>query len=415
MRRILLIGNPNVGKSVIFSRLTGAKVIVSNYPGTTVEFAEGIMRLEGEETEVIDVPGTYTLDPSSEAEKVSMKMIEDSDRKDTVIINVLDSTNLERNLNITLQLLKRKFPMVGALNFWDETIHTGVQIDSAKLSRLLGFPCVPVCGITGEGIKKLVEKLPEAKVTDFDFKNEEKWQVIGNIIEKVQKTTHRHHSLAERLGELSVKPLTGLPLAAAAALAAFFLIRFIGEGIIENISEPLFEKMWSPLMMRLSVILGSGGIFHDILIGKLIEGQIDFGQSFGILTTGLFVPLGAVLPYVFAFYLILSVLEDSGYLPRLAVLADNAMHRVGLHGFGIIPMLLGLGCNVPGALSLRIMETKRERFIAMTLMAIAVPCMAQMAMVSGLLGEYGVAGFVPFIGTLVLVWIIIGAVLNKIL
>ncbi|MBA3064893.1 ferrous iron transporter B, partial [bacterium] len=140
---------------------------------------------------------------------------------------------------------------------------------------------------------------------------------------------------------------------------------------------------------------------------------IDFGESFGILTTGLFVPLGAVLPYVFAFYLVFSILEDSGYLPRLAVLMDNIMHKIGLHGYGIIPMFLGIGCNVPGVLSARIMETKRERFLAATIMAIAVPCMAQIAMVAGLLGKEGAKGFFPVFGTLFIVWVILGMFLNK--
>ncbi|MGM0442500.1 MAG: FeoB small GTPase domain-containing protein [Elusimicrobiota bacterium] len=413
MKKILLMGNPNVGKSVIFSRLTGAKVIVSNYPGTTVEFAEGTMMIDGEDIEVIDVPGTYTLAPDSEAEKVAVKLINESSADDTVIVNVIDSTNLERNLNLTLQLLKKRIPMVVALNFWDETSHTGVEIDPEKLSEMVGVKCIPTCGITGEGINKLVGALKKAKIPKFDCQKGEKWQKIGEIVDEVQKMFHRHHRLSEILGELSVKPLTGFPIAGIIAFFTFTIIRFIGEGLIGNVAEPLFETLWKPLMMKLSVILGSGGVFHDIVIGRLIDGGIDFNQSFGLLTTGLFVPLAAVLPYVFSFYLVLSVLEDSGYLPRLAVLLDNAMHKVGLHGFGIVPMLLGVGCNVPGALSSRIMGTKRERFIAMTLMAITIPCMAQIAMVSGLIGKFGAAGFMPVFGTLFLVWIILGIILNK--
>jgi ferrous iron transport protein B len=168
-------------------------------------------------------------------------------------------------------------------------------------------------------------------------------------------------------------------------------------------------------MMKLSLVLGSKGIIHDILIGKLVDGHIDFGESFGILTTGFYVPLAAVLPYIIAFYLVLSVLEDSGYLPRLAVLVDNAMHRVGLHGYGIMPMILGLGCNVPGALSTRIMETKRERFLALTIMAIAVPCMAQIAMIMGLVGKEGPLGLSMVFGTLFLVWLILGLFMNKVM
>jgi ferrous iron transport protein B len=164
----------------------------------------------------------------------------------------------------------------------------------------------------------------------------------------------------------------------------------------------------------LSNALGPGFI-HDVLIGKLIEGEVSYVQSMGLLTTGLFVPFAMVLPYVFAFYLVLGFLEDSGYLPRLATLLDNIMHKLGMHGLAIIPMLLGLGCNVPGALSTRILETKRQRFIAATLMAIAIPCMAQIAMVFGLLGAYGIKGLGILFLTLFVTWLLLGFFLNKIM
>jgi ferrous iron transport protein B len=149
------------------------------------------------------------------------------------------------------------------------------------------------------------------------------------------------------------------------------------------------------------------------LEAKLVDDQIDFVESLGLLTTGLFVPIAAVLPYVFSFYLVLSFLEDSGYLPRLAVLVDNVMHRLGLHGLAIIPMMLGLGCNVPGAMATRVLETKRERFLAATLMAIAVPCTAQTAMVVGLVGRHGAKGLGLVFGTLLVVWLTLGFLLNR--
>jgi ferrous iron transport protein B len=144
-----------------------------------------------------------------------------------------------------------------------------------------------------------------------------------------------------------------------------------------------------------------------------VNGSVDFRQSFGALSTGLYIPLAQVLPYVFAFYLVLGLLEDSGYLPRLGVLVDNVMHRVGLHGLSVVPMLLGLGCTVPGVLALRLLETRKERFIAATLLAICVPCMAQLAMISGLLGAYGLVGFVPVFGTLFLLWVLLGTLLKR--
>jgi len=386
IEKILLIGNPNVGKSVIFSRLTGAQVIISNYPGTTVGFTQGKMKLAEETITIIDVPGTYTLEPTCKAEDVACRMLEEGG----LVINVIDATNLERNLYLTLQLMEKDIPVIVALNMWDDTKHRGIHIDIKKLEEQLGVPVVSTCGLTGEGIKELISRLAEAKVVKTPFSSDgQRWERIGKIVEGVQKLTHRHHTLLEILEDLSIKPLTGLPIAIGILYCAFWVVRFIGENLIGYLFEPLFERLWLPLMMKLSVFLGEGTFLHHILIGNLIGGTIDFGQSFGLLTTGFFVPVGMVLPYIFSFYLALGILEDFGYLPRLAVLMDNFMHHLGLHGYAIIPFILGLGCNVPGALSTRILEERREKFIAATLMAIAIPCMAQIAMIVGLVGQRG--------------------------
>jgi len=407
--KLLLMGNPNVGKSVFFSRLTGANVISSNYPGTTIGFTKGSMSVEGERVEIIDAPGTYSLKPASKAEEVAVELLKEGD----IVINVINATNLERSLNLTLQLLKKKIPIIIALNLWDEAKHTGIKIDVEKLEQILGIPCVPTCAKTGEGFNKLVSKIKEAKIGKYEYDDKERWHEVGNITSMVEEVTHRHHRFRERLADISISTRTGIPVAVIVLFATFYVIRFIGEGLINYVFEPLFVNLWAPVMLKLSNLLGSDGFIHNILIGRLVDGNIDFGTSFGLLTTGLFVPFGAVLPYVFAFYLAISFLEDSGYLPRLAVVVDNIMHRLGLHGMAIIPMMLGLGCNVPGALSTRIMDTKRERFIAATLMAIAVPCMAQIAMVVGLIGKHAPAGLGIVFATLVIVWIILGIILNK--
>jgi ferrous iron transport protein B len=416
IKRILLMGNPNVGKSVIFSRLTGVRVIASNYPGTTVEFCRGCIGSGTTRIEVVDVPGTYGLEPTSPAEKVAVQMLEDAIRaKDSIVIDVVDATNLERNLNLTLELVKQDIPLIIALNLWDEAKHIGITIDSEKLEHILGVPVITTVAITGEGIKELVTRLKDASNSDYTFDDEERWHEVGSIVTQVQVIKHKHHTLGERLGDLTIHPWTGIPIAVAVLLALFFVIRLIGEGIIGAITDPLFEAIWKPLMMQLSGLLGPGSMLHKIVIGQLIEGTIDFGQSFGILTTGLYVPFGAVLPYIFAFYLVLSVLEDSGYLPRLAIMFDNTLHIIGLHGMSIVPMFLACGCNVPGVLATRILETRRERFIAATLMSISIPCMAQTAMVFGLLGKYGVAGLLPVFITLFLVWLGVGNILRYVI
>jgi len=412
IEKILLVGNPNVGKSAIFSRLTGAKVIISNYPGTTVEFTQGKMKFGEESAMIIDVPGTYTLEPTCKAEEVAVQMLKEGD----LVINIVDATNLERNLYLTLQLLEKDKPVIVALNMWDDTKHRGIYIDVKKLEEHLGVPVVPTCGLTGEGIKELINRLPEAKALKTPLSSDsQRWEKIGKIVEGIQKLTHRHHTLLERLEDLSIKPLTGLPIALGIIYCTFWVIRFMGENLIGHIFEPLFEKLWLPLMMKLSAFLGERTFLHHILIGNLIDGKIDFGQSFGLLTTGLFVPIAMVLPYIFSFYLILGLLEDLGYLPRLAVLIDNFMHHLGLHGYAIIPFILGLGCKVPGALATRLLEEKREKFIAATLMAIGVPCMAQIAMIVGLVGQRGGKFVMIVFSTLFVLLIIKGLVLNRVL
>lgn len=412
MKNILLMGNPNVGKSAVFSRLTGIQVIASNYPGTTVEFTQGNMKIGDEKAIVIDVPGTYDLNAASKAEKIASEMLKQGD----IVINVIDATNLERNLHLTLHLLERNIPMIIALNIWDDAKHKGINIDVKKLENILGIPVVPTVGITGEGIKELVLRIPEAASKKRSKTSEkEKWIELGNIIEKVQTLEHRHHTFLEILGDASVKPSTGIPIALFMIFITYISIRFIGEGLIVYLLDPLFERLLRPLLMQLSAILQPSYFIHTILIGKLFDNQIDFIQSFGLLTTGFYVPIVMVMPYVFSFYLILGFLEDFGYLPRLAVLLDSLMHRMGLHGWAIIPALLGFGCNVSGIMATRVLEDRREKLIASTLISIGVPCAALQAMIFGLLGERGgrYVGIVYL--TLFLVWIILGWILNKLL
>jgi ferrous iron transport protein B len=167
------------------------------------------------------------------------------------------------------------------------------------------------------------------------------------------------------------------------------------------------------VILRLSDLLGNTGFLHDIVIGEIVSGEVNFVESFGLLTTGLYVPFAMVLPYIVSFYLVLGLLEDIGYLPRLAVLMDTIMHHLGLHGYAIIPTMLGFGCNVPAILATRILESKRERFIAATLISIAIPCVALQAMIFGLVGQHGAQYVAIVYGTLFLVWVVLGIILNR--
>ncbi len=413
IKKIYLIGNPNVGKSVVFSRLTGVHVISSNYPGTTVEISKGYLRLGDEKIEVVDLPGAYSLKPTSNSEEVAVSLLKEYPKGEIVVINILDTTNLERNLLLTLQLIEEGFPVIACLNMCDEAGHKGVHVDTEKLEELLNVPVVPTCAITGLGIKSLIDRVKDAAPTSrARLANQERWAEIGTIVQQVQHLEHRHHTLREMLEDASVRPLTGLAMAEGIIYIAFKIVRFLGEFIINRITDPIFINLYQPILEKLTLYLQEKGFWFHLLIGDLIKGKIDFKQSLGVLTTAPYIEFGMVLPYVISFYFILSLLEDIGYLPRLAILLDNLLHRLGLHGFAVIPILLGFGCNVPGILATRSLESKRERFIAATLISIGVPCVPLQAMIFGLLGKFGgfyVVGVYLVLFSLVL---ILGIILN---
>jgi ferrous iron transport protein B len=407
MKKILLVGNPNVGKSVIFSRLTGIDVIASNYPGTTVEYTKGCIKLGDEKVEVIDVPGTYSLEPTSKAEEVAVEMIKQGS---DIIVNVVDSTNLERNLNLTLQILKRNIPVIVVLNFWDETKHRGISIDIKKLEEILGVPVVATCGRTGEGIKELVSRLQEAKCKTYEFVEEEKWHEIGNIISRVQKLSHKHHTFLDRLAEISIHPLTGIPFVLVILYLTFKTVRFIGEGLV-SLFDSIFNNYYLPFITNIISKIFPIKLLQDLFLGTTPKVM----ESFGLLTTGLYIPFVAVLPYIFAFYLVLSFLEDIGYLPRLAVLLDVTLHKIGVHGYTAIPILLGFGCKVPGMLATRILEIDREKIIATVLILMIAPCMPQTAMIVSLVGRHGTQYLMLIFLILFIIAIVNGFILNKIL
>lgn len=412
MKKITLMGCPNVGKSVVFSRLTGVNVISSNYPGTTVDFIKGTTFVGGEKFELIDVPGTYSLEPTSKAEAVAQTMLQEGD----IVITVVDATHLERNLYLTLEILETKKPAVIALNMWDETRHLGIDIDVTKLERVLGVSIVPTCAICGTGIKELASAVGVAKPSKTlkQMSEEERWLKVGEIIRDVQVVHHRHHTMWERMTDTTVRPTTGIPLAILVILLMFLFIIEVGNVIIDYLMDPLFYAYYGPWIVGAVNSFAPSGLLHDLLVGTSTIESLDFEQSLGLLTTGLYVPFGMVLPFVITFYFMLSILEDTGYLPRLAVLVDTGLHKLGLHGSAIVPTILGCGCNVPGALATRILETEKQRFIAMTLMAISIPCMAQSAMIFAILGRYGMKWILIVYSTLLVLYIFLGLVLKRI-
>ncbi|MDD5060048.1 MAG: FeoB small GTPase domain-containing protein, partial [Candidatus Omnitrophica bacterium] len=222
IKKIYLIGNPNVGKSVVFSRLTGVQVISSNYPGTTVELAKGYLGLDSQKVEVIDLPGTYSLDPTSKAEEVAVSLLKEHPKDEFAVINIIDSTNLERNLLLTLQLIEEGLPVIVAMNMCDDAAHRGIHIDAVKLEQLLGVPVVSTCAVTGSGIKLLIQRIKEIKPPSRNkLEHKERWLEIGKIVEEAQRLEHRHHNFREILEDASVRPATGLIMAAVIVYLAF--------------------------------------------------------------------------------------------------------------------------------------------------------------------------------------------------
>ena len=409
-KTMVLVGNPNVGKSVIFSQLTGTRVVISNYPGTTVEYTRGRLHLEGRNWEVLDAPGTYSLEPSCRAEEVTAGLVDSAD----VVVNVIDATNLERNLYLTGQLLERGVPLIVVLNLIDEAAQKGVALDIPRLEKALGVPVIPTVAISGKGLPELVAALPGAgRGRGKPLSPDERWVWIGSIVERVQRVRRRRRTWLEALELASIRPLTGVPIAAVGLYLAFKVIIGCGKWLEDLLERFIFEPLYLPLLNTVSRWLGGSGFWHDLFIGNLYEGQIHFEESMGLLSTGIFVVFGVVMPYLFMFYLGLGFLEDCGYLPRLAVMSDRMMHRLGLHGFAVIPMLLGFGCNVPAVLAARNLESRRERLIVSTMLAISIPCAAQMSMIIGLVGRYGGAYLGVILAALFLIWVVIGLFMDR--
>lgn len=405
--KILLMGNPNVGKSVIFSRLTGIEVVSANYPGTTVKYTEGRMKLGEQMATLVDAPGVYSLDPTSHVEEVTRQIFAQGA---DVIVNVIDSTNLERNLNLTLQILEWGLPTVVALNLWDVATHKGIEIDTQSLEKELGVSVVPTVAVSGQGIYELVEALAGARAPPpIHFQSaDQRWARIGEIAGKTQKVLHRHPSIFDKLEDISIKPLTGIPIALLVLYLSFSLVIRVGELLQLKITDPIFLA-YSQFISSVVESHISSALLRDVLIGTSPE----LLKSFGILTTGLYIPLGVVLPFLIPFYLVLGILEDIGYLPRLSVILDALMHRIGLHGAAILPCVLGMGCSVPAVLSVRILESPKQRYLAATLMTMAIPCASQSAMIFGMLAPYGLKYILMVYLTLFSTFVITGFVLHR--
>jgi ferrous iron transport protein B len=404
MKKVILAGNPNVGKSLLFSRITRIGIATANYAGTTVETKLGKFNYSGREYEIVDGPGIYSLEEFSKSDQIALELVEDGD----ILINVIDATNLERNLNLTLQLIKTRKPMIICLNFWEDTVHKGIKIDIHKLEKLLDVPVVTVSALRNEGISELLNSIDAARISKLTVPQDEQWNYIGNILCTVQKLQHRHHTPLERISDFTLHPVGGIVAAVFVLLSTLLIVRFMGEGLIDYIFEPFYSKLYNPFIQDIV-----NKIPYDIVRGLLIGHSADPLQSFGILTSGVYIALIQVFPYFFTFYLVFGFLEDFGYLPRLAVVLDKFFHKLGLHGYSSIPVMLGLGCKVPAFMATRGLTNRREKILTISLIFMSVPCLSQSAMIVSLGMRYGVLTVVAIYTILISIALGTNYMMNK--
>ncbi len=471
--RMALMGQPNCGKSTIFNYVAGYKAVTSNFPGKTVEYTVTKFNLEGQTVELVDLPGTYSLTSLDQAELEAKKYLLEEEVE--VVINVIDASLLGRSLELTLQLLELKLPLVVCLNMLDEAERKGIRIDTEKLAEILGVPVVPAIALKGKGIKELFSvaytvgeekrvgktlnfskdveevitpltrqikleqntkklKVPERflalkylendyyfienyekqnpelfrKIISFQKMLEEKrgkpadvviaserHHISMNIYESVVTLSEPQSNIIDLLDNILMHPLWGYVFLVLILYLFFNLVFTVGK-IVE---EPLLDYFYSiiPLVER---SLDSGTLLFSVLKG------IIQGLAGGI---------AIVLPYLFPFLFGLAILEDLGYLPRIAFLLDAFLHKIGLHGKAIIPFILGYGCTVPAIMATRILESERDRFIT-SVLATMIPCAARMTIIFALVAFYisPRAAFSVYILN-ILVIIISGKILSRLL
>jgi ferrous iron transport protein B len=416
------VGNPNVGKSVLFSKLTGKFVVISNYPGTTVEITRGEMGLDGDKFTVIDSPGVNELAPRTEDARVTCDVIRD--HPDAVIVQVADAKNLRRALLVTYQLAQQQRRVVLVLNMMDELDQCGGHIDARKLSELLGIPVVPTIATANTGIHLVQKSVGAASVPRLSG---DPLPAINELLAQTYSHVRpRRASLLQQLGWWATHPFKGLALVALALYITFWFVGLFGAGTCVDVLETgVFNRFVSPWAIRaVDAVLpfphqhetekselkleipftpahgvevwsnerevlsanyktettGVVRFVHDFLVGPY--GLITMAFSYGF---------AIVLPIVTTFFLLFGVLEDSGYLPRLAVMVNRLFRGMGLNGKAALPMVLGLGCDTMATMTTRILETRKERVITTLLLALAVPCSAQLGVLLAMMASISAA------------------------
>jgi len=475
-RKVALVGNPNVGKSVLFNALTGAYVTVSNYPGTSVEVARGSVVINDVSCQIIDTPGMYSILPITEEERVAREIL--LHESPDVVLHVLDARNLERMLSMTIQLIEAGLPVVLVINIMDEAERMGISIDIPLLQEKLGIPVVGAAAAKKRGLPELKEIIVgyerskraifgygkrleadlmeiialmagsytiskkslallllqrdeevagivretegaeyaaiEEKVREKMFARRDSFHlelslerkaVVKGLLDGVfHASANRTPVFGERLSGWAVRPLTGVPLLVAALY--FGLYKFVGEfgagTLVDFLEGTVLEGYFNPWMVSLVNKVVPWEILRELFVGE-----------YGIITLGLRYAVGIILPIVTTFFLFFSILEDSGYFPRLALLVDRLFKKIGLTGRAVIPMVLGFGCDTMATMVTRTLETVRERVIATLLLALAIPCSAQLGVILALLSKFPGA-LAVWSACMLLIFLLVGLLASRV-
>ena len=476
VERIILIGNPNVGKSVIFNYLTGKYVTVSNYPGTTVEVATGMMSIHGKKFQAVDTPGINSLIPTSEDEKVTRDILLHG--PPAHLVQVIDTKNLRRGLLISLQFLEMGVPFVVVLNMWDEAKSRGIDINLRKLSEHLGMPVLKTVATRRKGLEKIKENL-QPRVTSFpaitypeaiedgvsritsslpetpiskrslalmllsgdeslaewlhqNLPEEEISRIekirhevqarfrdpIGYLINQARlrkedeilsrgRTSQEEtpKTFSASLGNLVIHPFWGIPILLFILFLTYQFVGVFGAQIsVDFLEKTLFGEWLLPPLTGLIHRFIPIPILQELLVGP-----------YGILTMALTYAIAIVLPIVGCFFIIFGLMEDSGYLPRLAVMSNKIFKRMGLNGKAVLPMVLGLGCDTMATMTTRILDTEKDRTIVTLLLALGVPCSAQLGVILGMFSGLPIFYLLTWIFLIALILVMVGYLAARLL
>jgi ferrous iron transport protein B len=405
-RRVLLVGNANVGKSVIFGALTGRYATVSNFPGTTVAVTRGHARIDGEVFEIIDSPGINTLDGTlSEDEAITKRLLAPGEAD--LVVQVVDARNLRRGLMLTQHIAAGAQPAVVALNMVDEARASGIDVDCASLSDALGVPIVETVAVEGRGLDDLRSALQIARplaLADHYSRPRPAWaQATAEHCTRRRPTTG--HRTQDAIARWVREPITAIPILAAVLYTVYLFVGVFGaQTLVALLEDGLFGAWINPAAVRSAEVLLPWPIARDFFVG-----------DYGLITMGLTYAIAIVLPVVTTFFLIFGVLEDSGYLPRLAIFSDRIFRIMGLNGRAVLPMVLGLGCDTMATMTTRILTTPKERLIAILLLALGIPCSAQLATIMGILGGISFSALVTLFGVVLLQMFIVGFLAARVL